>query len=69
MWLLLVKRVQYCNSELGARNTEFFNRVKSHQKKFNLHEKTMHIKQEDVDKWAASNSKKELTEKIVREAK
>lgn len=46
MWLVLAKRLQYYNSELGTRNTEFFNRVKSHQKKFNLHEKTMHIKQE-----------------------
>jgi hypothetical protein len=31
------------NSELGTRNAEFFNRIRSHDKKFKLHEKTMHI--------------------------
>jgi hypothetical protein len=58
MQLLLIKQLRFCNSELGIRNTEFFNRVKSHQKKFNLHEKTMHIKQQNIDKWASEHSKK-----------
>jgi hypothetical protein len=58
MWLVLTKKVRFLNSELGKRNEEFFNRVTSHKKKFNLHEKTMDIKQKDIDKWAASHSKK-----------
>jgi len=49
---LLTSRALYFASDLGARNTEFFNRVKSHQKKFKLHEKTKDIKQQDIDKWA-----------------
>jgi hypothetical protein len=35
--------------------------VKAHEKKFKLHEKTMNIKQEDINKWTAEQSKKELT--------
>lgn len=58
MWLVLIKKVRFLNSELGQRNAEFFDRVTSHKKKFNLHEKAMHIKQSDIDKWTASQSKK-----------
>jgi hypothetical protein len=43
--------------------------VRAHEKKFKLHEKTMRIKEEDVNKWTAGQSKKELTERIVREGK
>lgn len=69
MWLVLVRRGKFFNSELGNRNTEFFNRVRSHEKKFKLHEKTMHVKQEDINKWTASHSKKEMADKIATEAK
>jgi hypothetical protein len=62
MWVVLARQYgRYLNSELGSRNAEFFNRVKAHEKKFKLHEKTMNIKQEDINKWTAEQSKKELT--------
>ena len=68
MWTVLLRRIQFASSssELGGKNAEFYNRVKGHQKKFNLHEKTRDIKQQDIDKWASEHSKKELNEKIVK---
>jgi hypothetical protein len=32
--------------------------VRAHEKKFKLHEKTMHIKEEEINKWTAGQSKK-----------
>ena len=69
MLVVLVRQGKYFNSELGSRNAEFFNRVRAHEKKFKLHEKTMNIKQEDINKWTAGQSKKELTDRIIREGK
>ena len=69
MWVVLRRQGRYWSSELGSKNAEFFERVKSHEKKFKIHEKAMHIKQEDIHKWSASQSKKELTERMGREGK
>lgn len=54
----IVTSIRFSKSELGTRNTEFFNRVKGHQKKFKLHEKARDVDQHEADKWASSHSKK-----------